>query len=188
MDSERRTFARFALDGDTAIMRSHCFLDNSETKTRSTTSLLGREERLKDLCRVVRLDAVTGIGDFNGHSARVMQAAADGDRFDARRPQTQRSTVRHGLKCVFNEVVQGFQHVLTICLNRRKVGGQFRNACHVLPFAFSPKETRTLPQAFVDVDFRPHRWSTSRIEQQILDDPRCALDLRFNRLQSSPDF
>ena len=83
MDSERRTFARLALDGDTAIMRSHCFLDNSETKTRSTTGLLRREERLKDLCRVVRFDAVTGIGDFNGHSACVMQAAADGDRFDA---------------------------------------------------------------------------------------------------------
>ena len=182
MNNERRTFARFALDRDTAIMRSHRFLHNSQAKTRSATGLLCREERLEDLRRVVRLDAVTGIGDFNGHSARVMQAAADGDRFDACRPETERSAVRHGLKRIFNEMVKGFQHMLAISLHRRKFRGQFRYARHVLPFAFSPKETRTLPQAFVDVDFRPHRRSTSRIEQQILDDPGRPLDLRFNRL------
>src|SRR5215813_11930962 len=82
-------------------------------------------------------------------------------------------------------MVDGFLHVLAVSLHRRKVGSQFGDAGDMLPITFRAKQVRTLSHAFVEIESSANRWSTSRIEQQVLDNPRGSFNLSFDGLQTA---
>src|SRR5262245_38203152 len=82
-------------------------------------------------------------------------------------------------------MVDGLLHVLAVSLHRGKVGGQFGDAGDMLSITFRAKQVRTLSHAFVEIEFSADRWSTSRIEQQVLNNPRGSLNLSFDGLQTA---
>ena len=170
LNGKGRSFAGLAIDGDPPVVSPHGFLHDGQPETCPPSGLLGGEKGLENLCRVIRFDSMSGIGDFNGHPAGLMQASAEGDGISQRCAQTERSAVGHGLKGIFYEMVERFLHVLAVRLDQWEVRGQFGDASHVLALAFGSEQTRALPQTVVDVDLLPHRRRTPGIQQQVLND------------------
>ena len=170
LNGKGRSFAGLAIDGDPPVVSSHGFLHDGQPETRPASGLFGGEKRLENLCRVIRFDPMSGVGDFDGHSVRPLQASTEGDGISQRCAQAQRAAVGHCLKRIFYEMVERFLHVLAVRLDRWKIRGQFGYASDVLAFAFGSEQTRAFPQTIVDVDLRPDRRRTSGIQQQVLDD------------------
>ena len=170
LNAKGRSFAGLAVDGDPPVVSPHGFLHDGQPETRPASGLFGGEKGLENLCRVIRFDSMSGIGDFDGHSARLMQASTEGDGISQRCAQAERPAVGHRLKRIFYEVVERFLHVLAVRLDRWKIRGQFGDASNVLAFAFGSEQARAFAQAVVDVDLCPHRRRAPRIQQQVLDD------------------
>ena len=140
LNGEGGALAWFTLDGNPSIMRPYGFLHDCQSEPGPSSGLFGGEKRLKDLCRMVRLDAVPCVGDFDCDRPRLVQASTEGDGIGGRCPQTQRAAVGHRLQRIFNEMIDRFLHMLAVRLDGRKIRGQFGNASNVLAFAFGPKE------------------------------------------------
>ena len=64
LNGEGRPFARLAVHGDPSIVSPHRFLHDRQAEASSASGLLGGEERLKNLRRMIALDAMPGVGDF----------------------------------------------------------------------------------------------------------------------------
>lgn len=182
LNGEGGPFTRLTVDGDPPIVSPYSFLDDGQAETRPATGLLGREERLENLCRVVGFDPMPRIGNFDREPAGLMQPATKGHGVDQCGAKAQGSSVGHRLERVLDQVVNGLLHVLTIGFYWWKIRGEFRYASDVLTFAFGPKQTCTFPHTIVDIDLRPYRGGPPRIQQQVLDDARSPLDLSFDCL------
>lgn len=143
LNGEGRALARLTVDGDPPVVSPHGFLHDRQAKPRPPPGLFGGKKRLKDLRRMIGFDAMTGIGDFDGHCPCLVQASAERHRIGGCRAQAQRSTVRHGLKGILDQVIERFLHMLAVRFDWWKVGGQFGDASDVLAFAFRPEEAGT---------------------------------------------
>ena len=82
MDREGRALAWFTFDSDSSVVRTDRFLDNGKTKTGAAPCLFRCEKWLEDLCHMIRLNTVTCIDDFDGHSTGLMRCFSERDGID----------------------------------------------------------------------------------------------------------
>ena len=139
LDAEGGPFAGLTVDGNPPVVGPHGFLHDRQAESRPPAGLFGREERLENLCRVIRFDPMPRVGDFDGHAASLMQAATERHRVRECRAKAQRPSVGHRLERILDQMVNGLLHVLTIRLDGWKIRGQFGYASDVLAFALCPE-------------------------------------------------
>ena len=123
LNGERRALAWFTVDGNPTVVRPHGFLHDRQAEPRPSAGLFGGKKRLEDLRRMVRLDAMPRVGDFDSDCPRLVQPSAECDGIGGGRPQTQRAAVGHRLQRIFDEMIECFLHMLTVRLHRRKIRG-----------------------------------------------------------------
>ena len=145
LDGEGRALARLAVDGNPAVVSPHSFLHDRQAESSASAGLFGGEKGLENLRGMIRLNAVSRVGDFDRDRARLMQSTAQRNRICRGRAQTERPSGWHRLKGIFDQVVERLLHVLPVRLDEWKIRGQFRYASHVLALAFHTKEAGGFP-------------------------------------------
>lgn len=80
MNNEARALPWFALDCNSPVMCPDRFLHDGQAQPSAAACLFGREKRLKNLRQMVRLDAVSGISNFDCYACRFVETSPEGDR------------------------------------------------------------------------------------------------------------